>query len=253
VTPLQALLVAAAGLAAGAVNAAVGSGTLITFPVLLAVGYPPLLANVSNNIGLVPGSIAGVFGYRRELRNQRARLVRLCAASAVGGLTGAGLLLLLPAETFAAVVPVLIGIAVVLVLVQPLVARWLAARRVGTVRETDGAGLIAGVTASGIYGGYFGAAQGVILLGIMGISVPEDIQTINALKNAMALTVNLVAGVVFVVLAQQIAWSATLLIAIGATIGGRLGAALSRRLPPTAFRLLIAAVGIAAMANLLLR
>ncbi|WP_214367410.1 sulfite exporter TauE/SafE family protein [Pseudonocardia sp. H11422] len=252
-TVWEALLVAAAGLAAGAVNAAVGSGTLITFPVLLAVGYPPLLANVSNNIGLVPGSIAGVFGYRRELRGQRARLLRLCTASGVGGLAGAGLLLLLPAQTFAAVVPMLIGIAVVLVLVQPLVARRLAARRIETPRTGDSPWLTAGVTASGIYGGYFGAAQGVILLGLMGVTLPEDLQRINALKNAMALTVNLVAGVVFALLADQIAWTAVLLIAVGATVGGRLGAALSRRLPPTAFRLLIAAVGVAAMAHLVLQ
>ncbi|MHA6792227.1 sulfite exporter TauE/SafE family protein [Pseudonocardia bannensis] len=252
-TPWEALLVAAAGLAAGAVNAAVGSGTLITFPVLLAVGYPPLLANVSNNIGLVPGSIAGVVGYRRELRGQRARLLRLCAASAVGGLAGAGLLLWLPAQTFAAVVPVLIGVAVVLVLLQPLVARRLAARRAETPRAGDSPWLTAGVAASGIYGGYFGAAQGVILLGLMGVTLPENLQRLNALKNAMALTVNLVAGVVFALLAEEIAWTAVLLIAAGATVGGRLGAALSRRLPPTAFRLLIAAVGVAAMAHLVLR
>ncbi|NMH98654.1 sulfite exporter TauE/SafE family protein [Pseudonocardia acidicola] len=252
-TPWQALLVALAGMAAGAVNAAVGSGTLITFPVLLAVGYPPLLANVSNNIGLVPGSVAGVFGYRRELRGQRARVLRLCAASAVGGLVGAGVLLLLPAQTFAAVVPVLIGVAVLLVLVQPLLARRLAARRAETPRGGDSPWLTAGVTASGVYGGYFGAAQGVILLGLMGVALPEDLQRINALKNAMALTVNLAAGIVFALLADQIAWTAALLIAAGATVGGRVGAALSRRLPPMAFRLLIAAVGVAAMANLLLR
>ncbi|WP_028931277.1 sulfite exporter TauE/SafE family protein [Pseudonocardia asaccharolytica] len=249
-TPLQALLVALAGLGAGAVNAAVGSGTLITFPMLLAVGFPPVVANVSNNIGLVPGSVAGVFGYRRELRGQRSRLGLLCGASGIGGLAGAGLLLALPTRTFAAAVPALIGLAVVLVLAQPLVAR-----RVGAhgPPEREPRWLTAGVTASGIYGGYFGAAQGVILLGLMGVALPQDLQRINALKNAMALTVNLVAGVVFALFANRIDWTAALLIAAGAVVGGRLGAALTRRLPPTAFRLLIAAVGLAAMTTLVVR
>lgn len=252
-TPLQAVLVALAGLAAGAVNVVVGSGTLITFPVLLAVGYPPLLANVSNTIGLVPGSVAGVLGYRRELRGQRARLVRLGVASAVGGLAGAGLLLVLPAEAFAAAVPALIGAAVVLVLAQPLLARRLEARRAGSTRKGDGRWLSAAVTASGIYGGYFGAAQGVVLLGLLGTSVPADLQRINALKNVLALIVNLVAGVVFVAFAGDVAWTAVLLIAAGAIVGGRLGAALGRRLPASVLRGVIAAVGIAVLVVLLVR
>lgn len=252
-TPGQAVVVGLAGMAAGAMNAVVGSGTLVTFPVLLAVGYPPLVANVSNNIGLVPGSIASVFGYRRELVGQRGRVVRLGAASAVGGIAGAGLLLALPPDVFAAAVPALILVAVALVLVQPLVARWLAARRARSGRTGDGPGLAVGIAATGVYGGYFGAAQGVLMIGLMGVTLPDDLQRLNALKNVLTTTVNLVAGIVFVALADEVAWVAVLLVAAGATIGGRLGAALGRRLPAPVLRGTVAVVGITAAVTLLIR
>ena len=125
---LQAIVIFVVGLAAGTINAVVGSGTLITFPTLLAFGYPPVLANVSNNVGLVPGGGSGVHGYRAELRGQRARIIRLGSASLCGGLLGAILLLVLPAGAFKAIVPALIGVAVVMVIIQPRLARYMAGR-----------------------------------------------------------------------------------------------------------------------------
>jgi uncharacterized membrane protein YfcA len=240
-----------AGLAAGAINAVVGSGTLITFPVLLAFGYSPVTANVSNTIGLVPGSVSGAVGYRRELEGQRPRVLRLGTASLLGGTTGAVLLLVLPASAFKAIVPVFIAIALVLVVLQPRLNRMLAARQIS--RENEG-GLWTplGVYAAGVYGGYFGAAQGILLLAIMGLGLPEGLQRINAVKNVLAGLVNLVAAVIFVFVAH-IAWDAAALIAVGATAGGVVGARVGRRLPPAVLRGVIVLVGVSAILQLLLR
>ncbi|MDR3033388.1 MAG: sulfite exporter TauE/SafE family protein, partial [Kitasatospora sp.] len=182
-----------AGTAAGAINTIVGSGTLITFPVLLAVGLPPVTANVSNSLGLVPGSLAGAIGYRAELAGQRHRLLRFGTASLLGGLTGAALLVTLPGSAFEAVVPVLILTALVLVVLQPRVARAMAARRAAgtTAPATDGGWpLLFCIGLTGVYGGYFGAAQGVLLLALMGMLLPDDLQTINGIKNVLAVIVN---------------------------------------------------------------
>ena len=248
-TPLQGLAVAGAGMVAGGMNAAVGSGTLVTFPVLLAVGYPPVIANVSNGIGLLPGSVAGAFGYRRELAGQRTRVIRLAVTTGLGALLGAILLLVLPADSFEAVVPVLILIAVVLVVVQPAIARRLAHRRNPT--EHGGPLLLLGVFATGVYGGYFGAAQGVILLALLGIALPEHLQRLNAVKNVTTATAYLVSGLVFVFVAD-VAWLAVVLLAIGATIGGQLGARFGRRLKPVYLRALIVLVGLVAVAQLVI-
>ena len=213
----QALAILGAGFAAGAVNAVVGSGTLITFPVLLAFGYPAVTANVSNTIGLVPGSAAGAAGYRRELAGQGARARRLAAYAAVGGLIGASLLLVLPAAVFRAIVPVLIAAAVALVVIQP----WLAAafRRRSRAGRSDGSRLAtAGVLLTGIYGGYFGAAQSILLIALLGLTYDEHLQRINALKNVLAGLVNLVAAALFAV-AAHVAWDAAGLIAAGSTLG----------------------------------
>src|SRR5512132_1226024 len=164
-----------AGLAAGAINTVVGSGTLITFPVLLAFGYAPVTANVSNTIGLVPGSISGAIGYRRELEGQRSRALRLGTASLLGGALGAALLLVLPASAFKAIVPVFIAIALVLVVLQPRINRALAERKYDRSHE-GGPLAVLGVYATGIYGGYFGAAQGILLLGFLGVILPQDLQ-----------------------------------------------------------------------------
>ncbi len=235
----------AAGIAAGTINTVVGSGTLITFPVLLGFGYPPVTANVSNTVGLVPGSVAGAIGYRRELTGQHSRMVPLAAASAIGGITGATLLLVLPASAFKAIVPAFIAIALVLIVVQPRLARALERSRGRTHRERAGPLATAAVFGSGIYGGYFGAAQGILLLAVLGLSLDDDLQRINALKVVLAGLVNLVAGVVFV-FAAHIAWTAALLIAGGSTLGGLIGARAGRRLPPAALRAVIVVVGVVA-------
>jgi hypothetical protein len=236
-------------MAAGTINVVVGSGTLITFPVLLAFGYAPVTANVSNTIGLVPGSAAGAIGYRAELSDQYRRLVVLGCASLLGALTGAILLLVLPNSAFAAIVPVFIGIALILIVSQPWLAKRLAARR----REDShhgGRGTLAAVFITGVYGGYFGAAQGILLLAILGVSLSEPLQRINAVKNVLAGSVNLLAGIVFMLIAH-VAWLPVLLIAIGSTIGGIIGARVGRRLNPTLLRGLILLVGTAAIVKLL--
>jgi len=238
-----------AGFAAGAINVAVGSGTLVTFPVLLAIGYSPLVANVSNTIGLVPGSVAGAIGYRDQLRGRRAQLVQFATASASGGLVGAVLLLTLPAGAFEVIVPVLVALAVILVAVQPLLSRRLQSIDRGSTRRTAGPALAGAIFATGVYGGYFGAAQGVILLGVMGLALSEDLQEVNAIKNVLAGVVNAVAALVFVVSAD-VAWGPVVLIAVGSAAGGTIGASIARRLPPVALRGLVVVVGLAAFVQL---
>lgn len=244
---LELIAILAAGVAAGAINASVGSGTLITFPVLVALGYAPLVANVSNNVGLVPGALAGAIGYRRELRGQGSRMLRLGAFSVTGGLTGAILLLSLPASAFDAVVPALIALALLLVVFQPRINRALAHRRPATEHSPALQGLIG---ATGVYGGYFGAAQGILLIALLGVMLRDDLQRLNGLKNVLAGLVNLTAGVVFVVVAE-IDWGVAGLIAVGSTLGGFLGARYGRRLSPAALRALIVALGLVAIVRLL--
>jgi len=247
---LEALAIVAAGIGAGAINTVVGSGTLLTFPVLIALGYAPLVANVSNNVGLVPGSIFGAIGYRRELRGQRERVVRLGACSITGGLAGAGLLLALPASAFDTIVPALIALAIVLVVLQPRLSRGLALRRENRDEEHS-PGLLAAVAATGVYGGYFGAAQGVILISILGIAIRDEIQRLNGLKNVLAGLVNLTASVVFI-FAADVDWAVAGLIAAGSIVGAVIGARYGRRLSPTALRTLIVIVGLVAIARLTL-
>jgi len=242
------LAIFGAGIAAGTINTVVGSGTLITFPVLLAFGYAPVTANVSNTIGLVPGSVSGAVGYRRELRGQRNRVLTLAVFSTLGGIAGAVALLALPASAFKRIVPAFIAIALVMILAQPYLARALRARR-RRDRGGIGAGTNAGVMATGVYGGYFGAAQGIMLLAILGLTVDESLQRINAVKVVLAGLVNLVAGVIFVI-AAHIAWGAAGLIAAGSILGGVIGARHGRRLPPVALRAVIVAVGVIAIVRL---
>ena len=251
---LEALMVLAAGVAAGTINTVVGSGTLITFPTLLAVGYSPITANVSNSLGLVPGSLSGTWGYRRELRGQRRRILRYGTASLLGGTAGALLLFVLPAEAFDAIVPVMIAVALVLVMFQPRLSGWLAARRdPDSPHGRDGGpGTVALGWLTGVYGGYFGAAQGILLLAIFGIALDEPLQRVNALKNVLATIVNLVAGIVFLFVAD-VAWEAVALIAVGSAAGGQLGARVGRRLPPNVLRAVIVCVGLVAIVQLLAR
>jgi uncharacterized membrane protein YfcA len=249
VTVWQGVLVAVAGIWAGTINTVVGSGTLVTFPVLLGIGLPPVTANVTNTVGLFPGSLTGAYGYRRELEGQGRRAVILGVASLCGAIAGAVLLLELPAGAFHAIVPVLIVIALVLVVLGGRITGWFAARgRGGGNRVT--VALWLAMLGSGVYGGYFGAAQGVLMMGFFGLFLTESLQRQNALKNVLAGLVNLVAAIVFMV-TSHIDWAAAGLVAGGAVVGGVLGAHIGRRLSPAVLRATIVVIGIAALVKLL--
>jgi uncharacterized membrane protein YfcA len=250
VTWLEIAAIAVAGIGAGFVNTLAGSGTLLTFPTLLAFGVPPVTANVSNNIGLVPGSLSGMFGYRRELAGQGTRVRKLAVGSATGSLIGAALLLLLPAEVFDQVVPFFVLGAAILMALQPRISGWVSARRADDAPDVHFVAVIATFLA-GVYGGYFGAAQGIILLAVLGIMVPDDIHRSNAVKNVLAGLVNMVAAVYFIVFAD-VAWEAVALVAIGAVAGGALGARYGRRIPPVALRRIVIAVGLIVATKLFL-
>jgi uncharacterized membrane protein YfcA len=226
---------------------------LITFPTLLAFGIPPVTANVSNTIGLVPGSISGAIGYRRELVGQRSRVLRLSVASLVGGLTGAVLLLVLPDDAFAAIVPVLILLGCVLVVLQPRISAWVAARHdaAGGLPHHGAWWVWPGVLLTGVYGGYFGAAQGVLLMAVLGIGVDESLQRLNAVKNVLAAIVNGVAGLVFIAVAE-VDWRVVALIAVGSVVGAQVGATVGRRLPGGVLRVVIVVVGVVALVSFLL-
>ncbi len=253
IDPLGALILVAAGIIAGTVNTIVGAGSLLTFPTLLFLGYSPLVANVTNTLGLVPGTISGSIGYRRELAGQRTRARPLLIAAGLGGLTGACLLLVLPASAFARIVPVLILIACALVAVQPRLSAWVLERRArsGAVHHGGGPLLVIGVYLTGIYGGYFGAAQGVILIALLAILVDDDLQRLNGLKNLIAVVINSVAAIIFVFVAP-VAWLPAVLLAIGSTIGGQLGAVVGRRLSPFVLRWAIVLVGTTVAVRLLI-
>jgi uncharacterized membrane protein YfcA len=247
VTPVDAFFVFVAGVGAGTINTIVGSGTLITFPTLLAVGYPPVLANVSNTVGLVPGGVTGALGYRRELEGQLSRLLRLGVASILGGVSGSLLLLRLPESAFKAIVPALIAVGCVLVVAQPWISRHV---RPAASAPAHGSALVfVLVYLAGVYGGYFGAAQGVLLITILGLGLAESLQRINAAKNVLAGLVNAVAAAVFISV-TDIAWAAAGVIALGSIAGGVLGASVGRRLPPPALRGVVAVVGVVAIVKL---
>jgi len=251
VSGLAAVAIFAAAVAAGAINAVVGSGSLITFPTLLAFGFPPVTANVSNNIGVIPGNLSASFGYRKELTGQRGRLLPLGVASLTGALTGAIALLALPAGVFKLVVPVLIIGGCVLVVLQPKLSAWVASRQAGRP-ESDRTSLVlvAGVFLTGVYGGYFGAAQGVILVGLLGVFLADNLQRINAGKNVLVTIVNATAAVIFICFAH-VAWVAVALIAAGSGIGGLIGAKVGRRLPPLALRIIIVIIGLVSAVKLI--
>lgn len=253
---LEIVLILLAGVAAGTINTVVGSGTLVTFPTLVAFGYPPVVATMSNAIGQIPGGISGAFGYRRELAGQ-GRLVRgLLPASLLGAVLGSWLLLHLPPDVFKVVVPFLLVLALVLVVTQPRIQRWVARRAEQghpPHPRRDRVLLVLGTFLVGVYGGYFTAAQGILLMGVMGLFLTESLQRMNAVKIILSLAVNLVAATAYVIVAwDRIAWAAAGLIAVGTLIGGFVGAAVGRRLPPTALRVCIVALGLIALARLLL-
>jgi uncharacterized membrane protein YfcA len=250
---LEAVAIFAAGVWAGGINVIVGSGTLVTFPTLLLFGYPPLTANISNNIGMVAGGVSGIYGYRRELSPNKAVLVRLAPASIVGALVGAVLLLVLPVESFQAIVPALIALGLLMVLIGPSVQRRTAsAEHDGNPTMLSRVLLAAGIFVLGIYGGYFGAAQGILLVGLMGMILPDDIQRLTAIKNVLATLVNTVAAITFMIVAtDRIDWEIVALISSGAFIGGYLGARFGRKLSPAVLRIFIVVIGVLALVKIL--
>jgi len=252
------ILIALAGVGAGAINAVVGSGTLITFPTLVALGYPPITSTMSNAVGLVAGSASGTWGYRRELRGQWNRLAWQIPASFVGAGVGAWLLLHLPEKVFTEVVPGLLIMALILVVVGPRIQAWARRRAEETGRSAEHvsprrmAALVFATFAIGVYGGYFTAAQGIMLVAAMGAMLPEGMQRMNAAKNLLSLVVNIVAAVAYTVVAfDRISWLAAGLIAAGSLIGGFLGAHYGRRLSPNVLRAVIVVVGLIGLYRLL--
>lgn len=247
-TLLEIAAVLLAGVAAGTINAVVGSGTLVTFPTLLAFGVPPITATVTNTVGLVPGNFSGAWGYRRELKGQRSRLIQLGIGSVLGAVIGVNLLLQLPEDAFHAIVPALVSLAVVLVILQPWIAKKVAHRR---SNSQHGGWLVRFlVFLTGIYGGYFAAAQGVMLTAILGVGLDETLQRINAAKNVLVGMVNTVAAIGYIILAD-VSWPHAGLIAIGSIIGGQIGSKVGRKLSPTVLRGVIVVVGVAALVQLL--
>jgi len=253
VTGVEIAAILLAGVAAGTINTVVGSGTLITFPTLLALGVPPVTANVSNTVGLVPGSLSGSIGYRRELVGQRRRVLILSTASLIGGTAGAVLLLVLPSEAFDTIVPLLIGIGVLLVVLGPAISKRVAKRAEarGGLPDHGAWWVWPSVLGAGVYGGYFGAAQGVLLMAILGIGVDDTLQRHNATKNVLALLVNGIAAVVFIAVAD-VDWAVAGLIAVGSVLGGVIGSTVGRRLPSAVLRGVIVVVGVAALLAFLL-
>lgn len=228
------------------INTVVGSGSLVTFPALIALGYPPVLANVTNNIGVFPGSISGAFAYRRELKGQLRDLLPLTFFSAAGGFGGALLLLSLPAEAFDTIVPVLIILACILVVAGPWLKQWAVFHQSRSRSDRPRFALLASAGFTGVYGGYFGAAQGVILLAILSILLKGGLQRANAYKNVLAAVANGAAAIVFI-FTTEVAWLAAAIIAIGAILGGQIGGRVGRRLPQLVYRMIIVSVGLAAV------
>ncbi|OBG91256.1 hypothetical protein A5698_20980 [Mycobacterium sp. E136] len=252
------VLIALAGLGAGAINTLVGSGTLITFPTLVTLGYPPVTATMSNAIGLVAGGVSGTWGYRRELRGQWHRLRWQIPASFAGAVLGAWLLLHLPETVFEQVVPVLLIAALMLVVIGPRIQSYARRRAEAAgqsaehVSQRRMAAVVFATFAVGIYGGYFTAAQGILLIAAMGALLPEDMQRMNAAKNLLSLVVNVVAAAAYTLVAfDRISWAAAGLIALGSLVGGFLGARYGRRLSPNALRAVIVVVGIIGLYRLL--
>ena len=252
------ILIALAGVGAGAINAVVGSGTLITFPTLVALGYPPVTSTMSNAVGLVAGSASGTWGYRRELRGQWHRLRWQLPASFLGAGLGAWLLLHLPEKVFQEIVPVLLILALVLVVVGPRIQDWARRRAEASGESPEHVSpnkmvmLVIATFAVGAYGGYFTAAQGILLIAVMGALLPEDMQRMNAAKNLLSLIVNIVAAVAYTVVAfDRISWTAVGLIAIGSLIGGFVGSHYGRRLSPGVLRAVIVVVGLIGLWQLL--
>lgn len=248
---LEALVVLAAGLGAGILSSTVGVASLLSFPVLVALGLPPVTANVSNTLGLVPGGLGGVVGYREEVREAGAIAKVIIVVCALGAILGAVLLLGLPPGVFEAVVPYLILFTCLLVGVQPRIARWLRARHERRHGETLSArhhmspATTVFATVTGVYGGYFGAGAGVMMVAVLGIGTDLELRIVNGLKTLSLMVGNIVAGLIFVFVADP-RWDVAALLAAGSLVGGYVGARIGRKLPDAVFRWAVVAAGIVA-------
>jgi uncharacterized membrane protein YfcA len=248
VTPAHALFVALGGLGAGIFNGVAGGGSLISFPILLAVGYPALTANITNTIGIWPGYISSAAGFRREIGDQRHRLLRLTPVALAGGVAGALLLLTTSAGTFDAVVPWLVLGAAALFAAQPILRR--ALDRGAAHPRARPVLLVAGVFAASVYGGYFGAAMGVMFLAVLGLALPVSLAHTSGLRAVLSMIVNGIAAVVFLV-HGGLAWEAVGLLALGSLVGGFVGARLALSLPAPALRVVVVVIGVGTAVKLL--
>jgi len=244
---LELLAVAAAGAAAGAVNAIAGAGSLITFPTMVALGLPPLSANVTNTVGIVPGAVGGALGYTDLLREQRQRLARLLAPMMLGAVAGTALLLLTSNAAFEAIVPVLIAASCLLLLFQP---RLMA--RISHAGNEHSPFLTAGLLFSGAYGAYFGSAVSILLLALLALFVSDTLQHLNAIKILLVGFANLLAALVYAFLAP-VEWRYVVCLMVASLLGGRLGAHYARRVPSETLRVTVAVLGLAVAAALAVR
>jgi uncharacterized protein len=244
----QEALLALAGLGAGLVNGAAGGGTLVSFPALLAVGYPALTANVTSTVGIWPGYLGGVAGFRREVINQADRVRSLVGTVVAGGVIGGILLLTTPSNDFRLLAPFLLLFACLLFAFQPLLASWLGQGQYSS--RSHVLFLHGGCFVAAIYGAYFGAGLGVVLLAVLALATPEPLKRVNGLRSVLALIINTVAVVIFVVHAH-IAWPAAGLMDGCALVGGYVGARVARRIPTVVLRGLIVALGLATALRLL--
>ncbi|WP_307853700.1 sulfite exporter TauE/SafE family protein [Nocardioides palaemonis] len=248
---LDALLVVVTGFGAGVLSSTVGVASLLSFPVLVGLGLPPVAANVSNTLGLIPGGLGGVVGYRREVREAGPVARMIVLVCAVGAVAGAALLLGLPPGVFEAVVPYLILFTCALVGIQPRVAAWLRARherRHGeqlAERRHMSPATTAFATLTGVYGGYFGAGAGVMMVAVLGIGTDLELRVVNGLKTLSLMVGNIVAGLIFVVVADP-RWDVAVLLAVGSLVGGYVGARIGRVLPDAVFRWAVVAAGVVA-------
>jgi len=247
VTLAMMVALVATGVLGGAINAAVGSGTLLTYPVLLAAGIPPVAANGSNTTGLSPGSFASAWAYRAEIAPRLRELALPVCATIVAAALGALLVVLLPSAVFSAAVPFLVGIATVLIACQPLINRWTREHAWGGRHS-----VWPWTSLVGIYGGYFGAGQGIMLMAVLGARYDRDPQVCNGAKNLLAACANVTAAVVFA-LSGSVVWVAALCLALGAIPGGYLGGRAARRLPRSFLRALVVAIGVVATCYLVAR
>jgi uncharacterized membrane protein YfcA len=251
-TLLEVFFILLAGVGAGMINAVIGSGSLLTFPTMVAIGFPPIVANVSGNIGVLPASFAGAFAYRKFYRGSVRHLLITASFSALGGIAGALILLSLPQELFNTIVPILIGLAALLVVFGPKIKRTVLAKSQNIERPDSRMPLYLATAASGVYGGYFGAGQGIILLSFLALMLRGGLQRANAYKNALAASGNTGAAVIFIFLAE-IDWLAVLLLAVSSFVGGIIGGKYGQRIPEQAYRVFIVAIAIAAIAYFYVR